>query len=265
MKELADEVAKLDEELKKRIVRELKRLGAELNELLTDAATEESVTTINQDGSTDTANRTTVKTTSLRRIMRELDDIERQYNETLYDGTVDGMEAAIAVVITTLLGEIDGMSKQSKVNADKTLGKTVKIGDKTLKQRAAMLAAETTADVRSVIRQGVLGGEDVQSIVKKVRKTFSDTDWKVERLVESEVYGAYRYQFAQTTSENGFDWIRIHETFPRHPRRRYHRCYTLANADPYGRGKGVYKSTDIEIFYPHPQCTSWLEVVEALD
>lgn len=265
MKELADEVAKLDEELKKRIVRELKRLGAELNELLTDAATEESVTTINQDGSTDTANRTTVKTTSLRRIMRELDDIERQYNETLYDGTVNGMEAAIAVVITTLLGEIDGMSKQSKVNADKTLGKTVKIGDKTLKQRAAMLAAETTADVRSVIRQGVLGGEDVQSIVKKVRKTFSDTDWKVERLVESEVYGAYRYQFAQTTSENGFDWIRIHETFPRHPRRRYHRCYTLANADPYGRGKGVYKSTDIEIFYPHPQCTSWLEVVEALD
>lgn len=265
MKELADEVAKLDEELKKRIVRELKRLGAELNELLTDAATEESVTTINQDGSTDTANRTTVKTTSLRRIMRELDDIERQYNETLYDGTVDGMEAAIAVVIATLLGEIDGMSKQSKVNADKTLGKTVKIGDKTLKQRAAMLAAETTADVRSVIRQGVLGGEDVQSIVKKVRKTFSDTDWKVERLVESEVYGAYRYQFAQTTSENGFDWIRIHETFPRHPRRRYHRCYTLANADPYGRGKGVYKSTDIEIFYPHPQCTSWLEVVEALD
>lgn len=265
MKELADKVAKLDEELKKRIVRELKRLGAELNELLTDAATEESVTTINQDGSTDTANRTTVKTTSLRRIMRELDDIERQYNETLYDGTVDGMEAAIAVVIATLLGEIDGMSKQSKVNADKTLGKTVKIGDKTLKQRAAMLAAETTADVRSVIRQGVLGGEDVQSIVKKVRKTFSDTDWKVERLVESEVYGAYRYQFAQTTSENGFDWIRIHETFPRHPRRRYHRCYTLANADPYGRGKGVYKSTDIEIFYPHPQCTSWLEVVEALD
>lgn len=265
MKELADKVAKLDEELKKRIVRELKRLGAELNELLTDAATEESVTTINQDGSTDTANRTTVKTTSLRRIMRELDDIERQYNETLYDGAVDGMEAAIAVVIATLLGEIDGMSKQSKVNADKTLGKTVKIGDKTLKQRAAMLAAETTADVRSVIRQGVLGGEDVQSIVKKVRKTFSDTDWKVERLVESEVYGAYRYQFAQTTSENGFDWIRIHETFPRHPRRRYHRCYTLANADPYGRGKGVYKSTDIEIFYPHPQCTSWLEVVEALD
>src|SRR5699024_967162 len=265
MKELADKVAKLDEELKKRIVRELKRLGAELNELLTDAATEESVTTINQDGSTDTANRTTVKTTSLRRIMRELDDIERQYNETLYDGTVDGMEAAIAVVMATLLGEIDGMSKQSKVNADKTLGKTVKIGDKTLKQRAAMLAAETTADVRSVIRQGVLGGEDVQSIVKKVRKTFSDTEWKVERLVESEVYGAYRYQFAQTTSENGFDWIRIHETFPRHPRRRYHRCYTLANADPYGRGKGVYKSTDIEIFYPHPQCTSWLEVVEALD
>lgn len=265
MKELADEIAKIDDQYKRRIVRRLKRLGADINGMLMDIATNESISTINPDGSIETSNRTTVKTTRLRRLMSEIDDLERRYNDELYGETVDGMEAAIAAVIASLIGGYGDMTKQSKVNADRTLGRSVKIGDKTLRQRTSILSAETTSDIRSIIRQGVLGGEDVQDTVKKVRKTFADTDWKVERLVESEIYGAYRYQFAQTTNENGFDWIRIHESFPRHPRRRFHRCYTLANADPYGMGKGVYKSTDIEIFYPHPQCTSWLEVVEALE
>ena len=161
-----------------------------------------------------------------------------------------------------MVDEIDSARKKAIINVEQELGKAVVIGDKTLEQRVKISTSNTKTDVRKYIRQGVLGGDDISTIVSNVRDTFKDTDWTVRRIVESEVYNAYRYQFGITTDANGYDWIRIHESFPRHPRRKYHKCYPLANADKYGKGKGVYKSTDSTIYYPHPQCTSWLEVVE---
>lgn len=265
MQSLANEIERLDEAYKEEIVRLINRLGNDINGLVSEAATSDSVVTVSQDGSTNTDTRSTVNTTRLRRLMSELDSIEREYGETLYDKTVEAMDIAVATVIAFLIDNYPTMTTRAKLNVDRTLGKTVRIGDKTLQQRANMLAAETVSDVRSYIRQGVFGGDDVDEITRNVRRTFTDSDWKVRRLVESEIYQAYRYQFGETTSRNGFDWIKLHESFPRHPRRRHHRCFTLAHEDRYGMGAGVFRSTDVEIYYPHPQCTSWLEVVEALE
>lgn len=265
MNELAKEIERLDEEYKEEIVRLINRLGADINDLISEAATNETITTVNQDGSTDRNTRSTVRTTRLRRLMSELDSIEQEYGETLYDKTVEAMDLAVAAVIAFLIGNYPSMTVQAKLNVDRTLGKTVRIGDKTLQQRTRIQAADTISDVRRYIRQGVFGGEDVDEITRNVRRTFSDSDWKVRRIVESEIYQAYRYQFGETSSRNGFDWIKLHESFPRHPRRQYHRCYSLAHEDRYGRGAGIFRSTDVEIYYPHPQCTSWLEVVEALE
>lgn len=265
MDALAREIAALDEEYKEEIVRLINQLGASINDQIIGASAQETITTVAQDGSTGSETRSTVPTTRMRRIMNEIDAVEREYGDVLYDNTVEAMDIAIAAVIAHLLDSHPSMTVQAKLNADETLGKTVRIGDKTLQQRTQSLAAETLSDVRGYIRQGVFEGLDVDEITKNVRQSFADSDWKVRRIVESEIYQAYRYQFGETSSRNGFDWIRIHESFPRHPRRKMHRCYSLANTDKYGMGAGVYRSTDVEIYYPHPQCTSWLEVVEALD
>ena len=183
--------------------------------------------------------------------------MEREISKELYEGTIGAMEIAAALTVSFLLEETC-VRRAHNINVEKTLGKQVVVGDKTLEQRSKVFSAKLMSDIRKAIRQGVMGGSDVSDIIRDISDITEGIAWEVNRLVESEIYSAYRYQFGHTSDKNGFDWIRIHESFPRHPRRRHHRCYPLANTDKYGKGKGVYKSTDEEIYLPHPQCTSWL-------
>lgn len=261
MNKLAKEIESLDEEQKQLVFERIEALFAKVTTQLNRQSSKEKVTTVDPQGESHTNTRSTVNTSRLSRIMRELDKVEREVAKALYDETVDAMEVAAALTVSFLMAET-GVRTAHNINVDKSLGKTVVVGDKTLQQRTQVLSSELTADVRKAIRQGVLGGVDVSDIVNNVSEIVEGSAWQVNRMVESEIYTAYRYQFGHTSDKNGFDWIRIHESFPRHPRRKMHRCYPLANADKYGKGKGVYKSTDVEIFFPHPQCTSWLELVE---
>lgn len=262
MQELANSVEETNQQAQEDIIAELAALSVILIDTLNAFAKTETISTVSDNGKPRQIKRTTVNTSQLSKIMAEIDRIERKYNDILYDGVINAMKDAVKLTAESLVDELDSARKKAIVNVEKELGKTVVIGDKTLEQRVKISTSNTMTDVRKYIRQGVLGGDDISTIVSNVRDTFKDTDWTVRRIVESEVYNAYRFQFGTTTDANGYDWIRIHESFPRHPRRRYHKCYPLANADKYGKGKGVYKSTDSIIYYPHPQCTSWLEVVE---
>lgn len=264
MDNLAKEIAQLDAEQVERILQQVSGLTAVVISALTERAKERSFRTVAPDGSVESETRSTVNTTSMRQIMREVDRFETELQSALYSETLSAMDAAAVATIAFLQSEV-GAKNKYKVNVEETLGNKVLIGDRTFDQRTKLTASDIANDVRKIVRQGLLAGEDVGSIINKVSQSVKDSDWKIIRIVESEIYTAYRYQFGETASKNGFDWIKIHESFPRHPRRRQHRCYPLANTDKYGMGKGVYKSTDVEIFFPHPQCTSWLEVVEVLD
>lgn len=261
MNKLAKQIEELDEKQKRLIAEQVEAMFAKIIATLNRQSSIREVTTVDDDGATHTESRSTVNTSRLIRIMRELDKVERDVAKTLYEETVNAMEIAAALTVSFLMAET-GVRAAHSINVDKSLGKTVVVGDKTLQQRTQMISSALTDDIRKTIRQGVLGGVDVGTIVKEVSSIVDGNVWQVNRVVESEIYSAYRYQFGHTSDKNGFDWIRLHESFPRHPRRQMHRCYPLANEDRYGKGAGVYKSTDVEIFYPHPQCTSWLELVE---
>lgn len=260
MKELAKDVEKLDEQQQERVLDVLAGISGAFIASLPDYAQKKVVKIIDENGATHTHNRSQIKTTQLRKLVKVLDDLERTYSNTLYESTIRAMTEAMELTVEHL-SSVKGMDVKVDVDVDKELGKKVTIGDKTLEQRVNVVGSNTVSDVRKAIRKGVLAGEDVDDIVSNIRKAFDSTDWQVRRVVESEIYNAYRYQFGKMSDANGFDWIRIHESFPRHPARRKHACYPLANTDKYGKGKGVYKSTDNEIFYPHPQCTSWLEAL----
>lgn len=261
MNKLAKEIEKLDEEQKAEVLDRITAIVAKLTSTINKQSKKEKVTSVDDEGNSHTDSRSTVNNNKLTRIMRELDKMEREISKELYEGTIGAMEIAAALTVSFLMEET-GVRRAHNINVDKTLGKQVVVGDKTLEQRSKVFSAKLTSDIRKAIRQGVMGGSDVSDIIRDISDITEGIAWEVNRLVESEIYSAYRYQFGHTSDKNGFDWIRIHESFPRHPRRRHHRCYPLANTDKYGKGKGVYKSTDVEIFLPHPQCTSWLELVE---
>lgn len=261
MNKLAMDMETFDEEQKEAIYGHIEALIAKLSSTLQRHSTKKTVDVKDSSGNSKVETRSTVNTTRLTRIMRELDKIEKEVAKTLYDETIFAMEVAAAMTVSYLMAET-GIRSAHNVNVEKTLGQSVVVGDKSLKQRTQVTSSEIIGDLRKRVRQGVLGGEDIAVILEDVYETLEGKRWQINRIVESEIYTAYRYQFGHTSDRNGFDWIRIHESFPRHPRRKMHRCYPLANTDKYGKGKGVYKSTDVEIFFPHPQCTSWLELVE---
>lgn len=261
MKELANEIEKVNEEYQEDTLSELAALSAVLIKVLKESAKRETVTIVNESGNQSSVNRSTIQMQKLSRLMRDIDGLERDYSDTLYRRLIDGMAKAVSETVAFLQDKYD-MPKKATIDVDETLGKGVIKGDKTLEQRTKVMGTDISSDVRKVVRRGVMNGDDVGDIIGNVLDVFNEADWKIVRIIESEIYDAYRYQYAETSKANSFDWIRIHESFPRHPRRKRHRCYTLANKDKYGKGTGVYKSTDVEIFHPHPQCTSWLEVVE---
>lgn len=265
MQELAKEIESVEQQSRKETLAEVAALSVVLIDALNRLAKKESITVVGSNGNARDIKRSILKTQSLSQLRAEIVRFEKVLSASLYAAIMKAMTNATDVTANALKESIDNVSKLAKVNVDRELGKKVTIGDKTLEQRTRIISTGISTDVQKAIRQGVLGGEDIDVVIANVRKSIDDYTWEMERIIESEVWNAYRYQFGQTASENGFDWIRIHESFPRHPNRRKHKCYPLANADKYGKGKGVYKSTDTEIFYPHPQCTSWLEVVEALD
>lgn len=264
MEEIASNVEELNQQTQEEALTELMALLVPLIAVVTSSLKESSVSYTGANGKVVTYNQTTIKQTALRNIMSELNRLEKEYANTLYEATLKGMKAAVEETVNGL-SVVDGIDDSRVVDVEKELAKKPIVDPYTLEQRIKRLSAELSGNIRTAVRQAAFSGEDANKIIALMQEEFGNVEWQVVRVIESEIYNAYRYQFGKIASNNGFDWLRIHESFPRHPRRKKHKCYPLANTDKYGKGKGVYKSTDIEIFYPHPQCTSWLELVEAMD
>lgn len=264
MNDLAASIEEHNQQAQEDILAELAALSIVLIDAINALSTTSKISTVTANGTEKEVDRTVVAASKLNKVMTEIDRLEKRYYSTLYDGLIDAMKEAATITVETLTDELDDVSDTDIVDVEK-LSKQVVIGDKTLQQRIKITDSNIMSEIRKKVRQDILGGSDVNTIVSDIRNTFKETDWTIRRVVESEIYNTYRYQFGETTSKNGYDWIRLHESFPRHPRRKLHKCYELANKDKYGKGQGVYKSTDSIIYYPHPQCTSWLEVVEVLE
>lgn len=264
MLELVKDIEKLNHQSQNKALKSISEVSASLLFKLIELSKEHKIKLIDDEGNLRYELRNLIRPTQITKLMKELEEVENEIESMLTKQMISSLATVVIFVNKFLLSKYD-VKKTFDKDIERTFVKSIKVGDKTLEQRIKVQASETVSDLRKYIRSGILSGTDSEDIYVKVRNVFKDTNWKVQRLIESEVYTTYRYTFGQTALMNGYDWIQLHEAFPRHPRRKTHECYKLINEDRYGKGKGVFKSTDCEIYFPHPKCTSWIEVVEVLD
>jgi hypothetical protein len=131
-----------------------------------------------------------------------------------------------------------------------------------LSDRVWGTSGEIRDSIASVIRSGIIRGDNVGSMVRDVRKVYDAETWKIKRLVVTEGNTAYRVASANSVRDSDVaKYVRINENGSRHGNHTNHKCYKLAQVDKYSEGKGVYLPTDTEIYMPHPSCSSFITPV----
>lgn len=117
-------------------------------------------------------------------------------------------------------------------------------------------------NVRTVVRSGVLRGDSVTTLTRRLAQTFRENEYHVRRIILTEGYNVFRRTLGIVAGDSGVvQAVKIIDHRGRHPYHETHECYRLAEQDMYGWGKGVYRVEDDFIYYPHPQCTSYLRFV----
>lgn len=236
-------------------IKEVGRVRADIAELLSEF--------VGSDG--------TVKRQRLSRLLRELDGVEKSLRENgtvaltksiedSADYAITGMNAGAQSLIGKPLvsGGIERLNKQTVDYVIRRFGDDGLV----LSDRIWGTSGEIRDSISSVIRSGIIRGDNVGSMVRDVRKAYDAETWKIKRLVVTEGNTAYRVASANSVRDSDVaDYVKINENGHRHGNHTNHRCYKLAKIDKYGEGNGIYKPTDTEIYMPHPQCSSYITPV----
>lgn len=132
--------------------------------------------------------------------------------------------------------------------------------DLVLSDRLRNIARTIRKEIETTLRQSIRKGEGTAEILRKVDGAYSDLDWRLDTLVETEAMYVMRQVVAKFGEESGLvSAVKIVD-FPHgkpgeHER---HKCHIYANRDEHGLGKGVYPIGTRKIRNPHPRCRSRL-------
>lgn len=240
---LLDEIIAIDRQTKRKVSRELRGLQTEVSDIL-DHYTR-------ADG---TINRNRVDA-----LLRDLKEVEQQYNAILFDGTVAGIGLAVGAVTEYLLANVFVNGVQAILDAMEDIALSSWLNGMSLEDRSKVSSGDFGDRIRKSVRTGVLRGDSPADILQSVKDAQSKEQWKVNRIITSELNNAYRMQFATTANANGEEWVQFYEsrlcTSSRH---HTHNCHLLANEDRYGKDLGVFRWDDEEIYAPHPQCRGFI-------
>lgn len=257
MKELAEQIDEQSQQSAEQVVNNVESLLASMVLILNGNSKEKTYTL--QDGSK--INKDVVNRGRLRTILFELRKLERETESFIYDGVLSSIEVAVLSTVSFYKNRFDAIVTKGELSPKKLVDESDDSGY-SLKDRASTTSISYTDDLYKRIRQSLNKGHTVSQTINEVKKTFDGKAWELRRIVTTETFNAYRKQVGEIASRNSLTWIKIRESFPRHPRRKRHECFNYAHEDKYGMGDGVFKLTDAKIYYPHPQCTSWLELIE---
>lgn len=241
MAKIADDYGKLNRKQQVFAVKELGRIRGEIAELLTDYE--------GDDG--------TVKKQRLTRLLRDLETIEasvRKNGVATLQQIIDESSAYTTQAISSALG----VAVVDRVNADVVKYVINRFGDDglVLSDRVWNVAGDLRDELSKTLRAGIIRGESVGSLVKRVRQVHDNETWKINRLVITEGNVAYRVATAYNAQRSEVvRGLRIHRGKADRPE---HRCTQLELADKHGLGAGIYLPTDSEIFSPHVNCTSFI-------
>lgn len=152
----------------------------------------------------------------------------------------------LLALIKSVLGTVLGRSGDDGLN---------------LRDRLRKLAADIIADVKKTLRKSNNTGEDYANVQRNIAQIFGDVEWRVNRIVDTEVAVAYRTAIAKAAEESDLVAALKIIDFPHGTNHESHKCYEYAQANDHGMGKGVYPVSTRKIRNPHPQCRSRLVLV----
>ena len=204
----------------------------------------------------------TISRQKLTTLFDRLDILSSQNGSKIYDRTEEGMITSANITVAFLLLNIGQIKKRAALDVRKEVALNKWIGDINLRDRTVLLAGQFSDDIRNIVRRGVYFETPVADIRKQIQEYYTGEEWKLDRIVESELYNTHRLQFGKTAEENGIEYVKFNEFFPESKNRINHECYTYAREDNYGLGEGIFKVTDDKIYSPHPRCTGYLTIPE---
>lgn len=236
-------------------IREIGRVRGEIADLLADYADSDGI----------------VKRTRLNRLMRDLDDVEKQlrkYGTVALDEIIresaDWTTAKVSGALNTVVGATVTASMADRINRDVFRYVTNRFGEDglVLSQRIWRASAEIEGEIRNVIKTGIITGKGVSTMIPEVHDIYKNETWKIRRLVQTEGSTAWRTATAYNAQRSEVTkWVQLNDRPGHHRNHTQHRCYELAQEDRYGEGPGVFKPTDSEIYMPHPNCSAYITYV----
>lgn len=225
-------------------IEEIGRIRGEVADMLADFADKDGI----------------IKRQRAGRVLRDLDEIERSLQlhgtkalEEIIEESSEWTSARVAKAIGI------SASTQKVVNKHVVNYVVKRFGEDglVLSDRIWGLSGEIRDDISTVIRTGIIRSEGINAMIPKIRKAYDNETWKIRRLARNESVTAHRAAIGYNARESDVvEWVKFH-----HGVKRTDACVELANQDKYGKGEGIYKPTDTEIWMPHVQCTGYTTYV----
>lgn len=225
-------------------IKEIGRVRGEVAELLAEHADSKGVIKRNRAG----------------RVLRDLDDIE-EYIRRQGDEAFETIIENTSEWTSDRLGGHIGLSASAERAVNKHVVKYVvkRFGDDglVLSDRVWGLSGEIRDELSSVIRSGIIKGDGINAMIPKIRKVYDNETWKIRRLARNESVTAHRAAIGYSAEESSVvKWVQFH-----HGVKNTEECVDLANEDRYGKGRGIFKPTDTDIWTPHINCTGYSSYV----
>lgn len=115
--------------------------------------------------------------------------------------------------------------------------------------------------IETVIIYRIVSRGSVSKLLREIGAEFDSLKWTISRVVKSEIFSANRRAVLETLKKLGDDYVvDFKDGTCGQPNHYEHSCYTLAQEDRHGLGKGVFTAQDADIIYPHPACTSSISI-----
>ena len=223
-------------------IREIGRVRGEVSDMLAEFADSDGI----------------IKRRRAGMVLRELDAIEAMIREhgTLAlnsiieessEWTVNAINKGVGISISS--GTFNAVNRHVVNYVTKRFGEDGLV----LSDRIWGLSGEIRDELSTVIRSNIIKGEGINAMIPQIRRVYDNETWKIRRLARTESVTAHRAAIGYNARESGVvRWVQFH-----HGIKASEPCVDLAKEDRYGKGPGVFKPMDTDIWQPHVQCTSY--------
>lgn len=232
-------------------IREVGRVRGELADMLADYADSDGI----------------IKRRRANMLLRDLDEIEkslRKYGTVALENIIEESTEWTTAKVAGALGIAYSATQFDRINKHVFNYVVKRYGSDglVLSDRVWGLSGEIRDEISTVLRSSIIKGEGINAMIPQIRKVYDNETWKIRRLARTESVTAHRAATSYNARESDVvKWVQFHDGTCGRKDHHKHKCYELAQEDKYGKGAGVYKPTDTEIWMPHPNCSSMITYI----